>query len=308
MVSVSVVVPLYNKAPYIRRALDSVLQQSFRDFEIIVVDDGSTDGSAAIAQSFDDDRIRIITQTNRGTSAARNTGIYAARFELVAFLDADDAWEANFLQTVMELYHAYTEAEIFATAYLKDIAGKKKRPKLKGLPGRVWSGIIPNYFQSVLWDLPVISSAVMMKRHVFDMVGLFKEGEALGEDQDMWCRIALRFPLAYSTKPCAVYYMNTARSTCYKRDLVQSYPVIDELQCAINEAKPATRKYMTLYLSKLRIDHAVRLIRAHKFRDVLVAMAHVPSLMLANRVRVFFYLMKEMTLVAFEKAGFCKLS
>ena len=302
-VSVSVIIPLYNKAPYIGRALGSVLRQTFQDFEIIVVDDGSTDGGGAAAKSFDDDRVRIVTQTKRGVSAARNTGILAARFEFVAFLDADDAWKTDFLQTVMGLHETYPKAAMFATAYLMDFAEKLRKPRLKALPARTWHGIIPDYFKAVLWDLPVISSAVMIRRSVFDQVGFFKEGKALGEDQDMWCRIALKFPVAYSTRPCAVYYMNTAKSICYNRNLVQIYPVMDEMQRAIDKARPESRKYKMLYLSKLRIDYAVRLIRAHRFRDFFVAMANVPSLMIAKRVRVFYYLLKEIVLMVFEKAA-----
>jgi len=300
-VSVSVIIPLYNKALYIGRAIRSVLRQTFQDFEIIVVDDGSTDGGAATAQSFEDERIRVITQTNRGSSAARNTGILAARSDLVAFLDADDTWNKDFLQTVLDLHEAYPQAVMFATAYLKDFSGKKRTPRLKGMPPGTWHGIIPEYFRTVLWDLPVISSAVMIKRCAFDTTGFFKEGAVLGEDQDMWCRIALRFPVAYSTRPCAVYYMNTVKSICYDRSLVQIYPVIDEIQRAIDEAWPAPCKHKMQYLSKLRIDYAVRLIRAHRFRDFFVAMANVPSPMIGRRIQVFYYLLKEMILIVFKK-------
>jgi hypothetical protein len=124
----------------------------------------------------------------------------------------------------------------------------------------------------------------------------------------MWCRIALKFPLAYNTKPCAVYYMNSMKSLCYNRNLVQIYPVMEEIEYAIRQAKPPMRKHMVQYLSKLRIDYAVRLIRAHRFRDFFAAMARVPSLMMAKRVKVFCYLVKEIVLIAIEKAGFYHIS
>ena len=113
--AVSVVVPLYNKAAYITRCLESICQQTFDDFEVLAVDDGSTDGSGEVAARTADRRIRVISQRNAGEGAARNRGITEARAELIAFLDADDAWEPGFLQAVIQLSQRYPEAGLFAT-------------------------------------------------------------------------------------------------------------------------------------------------------------------------------------------------
>ena len=94
---ISVIIPLYNKEDYISRAIDSVLRQTFKDFELIIVNDGSTDQGPGIARNFHDRRIRVIDQQNSGEGAARNRGVAEARAELVAFLDADDEWESSFL-------------------------------------------------------------------------------------------------------------------------------------------------------------------------------------------------------------------
>ena len=100
---VSVVVPVYNKGRYLRRAVDSVLAQSFTDFELILVDDGSTDDSLAVAREYTDPRVRVIRQANSGAGAARNRGIDEARATMVAFLDGDDEWVPAFLDQMMAL-------------------------------------------------------------------------------------------------------------------------------------------------------------------------------------------------------------
>ncbi|HVF54668.1 MAG TPA: glycosyltransferase [Pyrinomonadaceae bacterium] len=106
-VRVSVVIPLYDKAPYVRRALDSIAAQTFKDFEVIVVDDGSTDGGGAVVAAFDDARVRLVRQSNAGPGAARNRGIAEARGELLAFLDADDVWLPRFLEESVRLLDEY---------------------------------------------------------------------------------------------------------------------------------------------------------------------------------------------------------
>src|SRR5579885_1362295 len=106
----SVVIPLYNKAPHVARAIESVQRQSVRDFELIVVDDGSTDGGAGIVGAIDDSRIRLITQPNAGASAARNRGVGEARGELIAFLDADDTHNPLFLEEILGLAARHEEA------------------------------------------------------------------------------------------------------------------------------------------------------------------------------------------------------
>ena len=101
-VKVSVIMPAYNSEVYIRESIDSVLAQTFADFELIVVDDGSTDTTAAIAESYSDSRIRLIRQPNRGVSVARNTGLEASQGQFITFLDSDDLYYPDFLKT---LYH-----------------------------------------------------------------------------------------------------------------------------------------------------------------------------------------------------------
>ncbi len=200
---VSVVVPLYNKAKYIKRALDSVLAQTYQDFEVIVVNDGSTDGSEKVVEQYADPRIRLVHQKNAGECASRNRGIAESRADLVAFLDADDEWLPAFLETILRLRRRLPDCGAYATAFcVVEREGKRRERDFEGIPAPPWEGIIPNFFRSDA----LCSSAVAVPRRMFDSVGLFPLGVRRGGDTDMWCRIALRYPMAFSTREGAIYH------------------------------------------------------------------------------------------------------
>lgn len=304
MESISVVIPLYNKAPYISRTLESVAAQTYSDFEVWVIDDGSTDEGALIAGAFPDARFHVIRQQRAGASAARNAGIAAARHSLIAFLDADDEWTPDFLETVLRLYHADPQAGLFATAYLTEKDGRFRRPRLDGVPKG--AGHIPDYFQSVLSDIPVISSAVMIRREVFDKAGLFVGGARLGEDQDMWCRIALGFPVMYCARPCAVYHLGTKNSVCYDTSVIEEYPVMRTVRDAISR-RPQNGRYLRQYLCKLMLDYAVRLIRAQRLDEAAAAMNEAGWRMPSRHIATMYYLIiawaKKLLRAIFGKSG-----
>ena len=226
--AVSVVIPLYNKGPYIARALNSVLAQTFQDFEVIVVDDGSTDDGAAVVRGFDDPRIRLIQQENQGVSAARNRGIEAARAELVAFLDADDEWLPGFLGTVMRLRRKFPEAGAYATAFMKKFSSDIcQEQTFSGIPQSDWEGIIPSYFRSCAFGkLPIRSSNVAIPREVFFDVGMFPVGEWWGEDTDMWGRVALRYPIGFSSGYYAIYNVGATNRTCNMLKSAEIHPFV----------------------------------------------------------------------------------
>jgi len=202
----SVVIPLYNKAAFIRRSLDSVLLQTLEDYEIIVVDDGSTDGGPDLVAGYDNHRIKLVRQENRGVSATRNRGIGEASGKWIAFLDADDAWKPNYLQKILMLTEKYPEAGAYATAYeIIMHSGKVVYPKYKAIPPSPWQGLLSNYFHSALGAPPVWTSATTVPKHIINKVGGFHLGVPLGEDLDMWGRIALRYPIAFCNEIAASY-------------------------------------------------------------------------------------------------------
>lgn len=212
----SVVIPLYNKQSHVKETIQTVLAQTFQDFEIVVVNDGSKDDSVKIVQSIEDRRIRIIHQENQGVSVARNKGIKESSAEYIAFLDADDIWLPDFLKVIYDLTIQFPNAGMFSTQYEKmDNAGNKTAIKLKYLPSKEYVGIIPNYFKSVvLGDNIVWTSALCIPKKVFIENNIwFPVGEKYGEDQHVWARVAMLFDIAYNTKVCALYMIEAENNT-----------------------------------------------------------------------------------------------
>lgn len=213
--AISIVIPLYNKARHIKNTIESVLGQSYQDFEIIVVDDGSTDAGAKVVLQISDLRIRLLQQENGGVSKARNTGILNAKNDLIAFLDADDIWSFNHLETLNRMAINFPEAGMYATSYCIRKANVDIQLDLYGIPSNPWEGIVNNYFESITFgDNIISSSSVAIKKTVFKDVDMFPDGVRMGEDQDMWLRIALKYPVCFSTIVTAVYNLEADNRSC----------------------------------------------------------------------------------------------
>lgn len=204
---ISVVIPLYNKEKQIAYTLQSVFEQTFQDFEIVVVDDGSTDNSVEEVEKFDDSRIRLIHQTNAGVSAARNRGIEEASGELIAFLDADDVWMPEYLATQYGLYQKYPECSVYACNYeFRDSEGKVTPTIIRKLPFEGEDGILSNYFEVASCSHPPICSiSIMVKKMAIQAVGGFPLGIKSGEDLLTWARLAVSGAIVYSRKSLAVF-------------------------------------------------------------------------------------------------------
>lgn len=224
------VIPLYNKAPHIGRAIRSVLCQTVTDFEVIVVDDGSTDGGATVVSALQssDSRLKLVRQENQGVSAARNRGISEASSDFIAFLDADDEWGPEHVQTLLRLHENFPQAGAFATAYLfVRPDGKTALPKFAGIPASPWEGLFTDYFESAaLGEPPVCSSSVAIPLDIFHKVGCFKIGEKMGEDLDMWGRIALDYPIAFSWKGIAYYREDSTGRACMLNPVDTDLPFV----------------------------------------------------------------------------------
>jgi glycosyltransferase involved in cell wall biosynthesis len=202
--------PLYNKAPYVRKAVESVVGQTYRDWELIVVDDGSTDDGGDIVTSIADPRIRLVRQENAGVSAARNRGVVLSseatfRSPYICFLDADDWWEPTFLEEMAALIERHPDAGIYGTNYWIVKNGRKRLAPI-GVEEGFAEGEI-NYCQVYARTLcmPLTSITVCIPRRVFDETGGFPLGITLGEDFLLWLRIAINHKTVLLNKPLANY-------------------------------------------------------------------------------------------------------
>ena len=219
----SVIIPLYNKAPYVRKALESVFAQTYTDYELIVIDDGSTDDSAEITEEVLQEATphrpiasspyRLLKQANAGVSAARNNGVAASNGDYVAFLDADDWWNPTYLERMAQLIDDYPDAGLYASNYYyhKDGVNIIKVDIPTG-----YFNYPKEYFKN--FAMPVWTGATMIPRKVYEETGGFPVGIKLGEDFLLWAKIAVQYPVAFLNEPLA-YYNNTLppsyRATCH---------------------------------------------------------------------------------------------
>lgn len=205
----SVIIPLYNKAPYVGKAIQSVLSQTFTDYELIIVDDGSSDKSADIASQTIESQgnCRLIKQDNAGVSMARNNGVAASHGEYLCFLDADDWWEPTFLKEMSKLIEEFPDAGIYGTNYT--IVNETKH-KTRVAPIGVESGFEKGYINycqvyAKTLAMPLTSISVAIPRAVLDEMGCFPQCIKLGEDFLLWIHIALKYKVAFLNKPLAFY-------------------------------------------------------------------------------------------------------
>jgi glycosyltransferase involved in cell wall biosynthesis len=209
---ISVVIPLYNKAPHIQRALNSILCQSFPPKEIIVVDDGSTDGGGDIVKSNPDPRIKLIRQENSGASAARNRGICETSSDFIAFIDADDEWKPEHLQKIALLIEEYPGCAAYATSFVEDAGSAKVwRPKTQKSFPIGWKGIIDfdKFLELAISTHTFNSSSICVRKEIFNKTGMFDLKVKRGQDIDMWLRILLVDNIALLNEPFTIYYLNT---------------------------------------------------------------------------------------------------
>ena len=205
---VSVVIPTYNMAAYVGQAIDSVLAQTFHDFEIVVVDDGSTDGTPELLAQYGP-RVRVLRQPNRGGAGALNAGIRAGRGEWIAWLSADDLWEPRKLEKEVEAARRFPHAALVYTDYVYvDASGKALSLEHFPLPSTRRRTLLRLFRRCF-----VNGSTTLIRRDVFDAVGFFDEADRYAPDWDMWFRIAASYDFAHVPEALVRYRIHGAQTS-----------------------------------------------------------------------------------------------
>lgn len=276
----SVVIPLYNKGIYVSRAIQSVLIQTEAVWELIVVDDGSTDEGPSVVQGFSDARIRLIRQTNGGASSARNRGVQEARYAYVAFLDADDWWHPGYLEKQAEMIRRFPGAGIYATAHQKVYGDEKVRlPSYTGFPPSPWEGVIDDYFlAAVEGGQPVWTGTAVLPKAALLEVGGFPLDRPTGQDKACWSLVALKYPVVFSHFVGASYVQDTLFNRNARR-LKALRPLVTEEALRKGLVPPEKRRSVQLFNQRIRVYHATREVqRGHRGRALkLVWLAGLPA-------------------------------
>jgi glycosyltransferase involved in cell wall biosynthesis len=257
---VSILLPTYNRASYLPETIASALAQTFQDFELVIVDDGSTDNTAELVQAIDDPRIKYIRQENCGVSGALNTALRAARGEFVAMLGSDDVWLPQQLRVLVPILDSGPKLGLVsARARAMNEKGELLHPILGTslkFPGDALS--------SMLYSDSICAVACLIRRSFIERVGGFDEGLVANEDWDLWIRMAETSQFAYHDEILAYYRMHDAsltgkRSAYYQRIIAERVRLIESYYACANIPAGAL-KVKSLALRNVYMDRGIRLI------------------------------------------------
>ena len=252
---VSVIIPLFNKAPYIERALTSVAAQTYRDFEVIVIDDGSTDEGPRIVEDFNDLPIRLINQKNAGPGAARNRGLELAQGELVAFLDADDEWLPNYLSESVRLLDEYgPDVAAITSGYFQHPAGisRKNMWRARGLQDRVVR-LTPSTSSKLVTALLAYMSpcTTVARAEVLRRCGGFYERDRCmyAEDAHLWLKVLLNEAVVVNLEPLARIHFEASGPTQTRRAMRPVEPFLIHPEEIENVCPPYLRQLLSRVLA-----------------------------------------------------------
>lgn len=252
MIKFSIIIPLYNKQNFITRAVNSVLSQSYINFELIIVNDGSTDNSFDLVSSIIDHRIKIINKVNGGVSSARNLGIDNASNEWICFLDADDYWQPNHLEEILYLLEKYPEAKIYST-----LTQEKSRKGLSiapnGFPDN-FEGYIENYFHFAKSATVFNSSSVCINKHALITIDKFDTNLSHGEDLDVWFKLLINYKGVIKTLPTVVYDLISENRAMHSFCSLEKH-LLSKINIYRNEAIYGLNEYIDFFILRNSVPY-----------------------------------------------------
>ena len=283
----SIIIPLYNKEPYVAKAIKSVLSQTFTDYELIIVDDGSKDKSAAIAAQAIKGHVncRLVRQENAGVSMARNNGVAVSKGDYFCFLDADDWWDFHFLEEMSKLIEEFPDAGIYGTSYvIVNETKRKTRVSPIGVEVGFEKGYI-NYCQVYAKTLamPLASISVAIPRWVFVEMHGFPKGIKLGEDFLLWIHIALKYKVAFLNKPLAYYNQDVEVAN---RGVGKLYEPKEHMLWNLSdlEAKERLNKEYKYLVDLLRVTSLMPYLLSRYYEDAKKELAKVDWTMQSSAI------------------------
>ena len=216
--NISVVIPTYNRVELLKRSIDSVINQTIKPFEIIIVDDGSNDGTEAMVKKKYDS-LKLIKQKNKGASAARNTGIKASSGEWICFLDSDDEWKNNKLEKQITFVANNSDYKFFHSNEIwikngKRINQKKKHKKYGG-----------DIFKKCLDMCRISPSSVLIDKSIFEEIGFFNENLVVCEDYELWLRICDKYEVFFIDEPLIFKYGGHQGQLSYSIDSIEYHRI-----------------------------------------------------------------------------------
>ncbi|MFT7072319.1 MAG: glycosyltransferase involved in cell wall biosynthesis, partial [Patiriisocius sp.] len=263
----SVVIPVYNKALFLSKTITSVLKQTFEDFELVIVNDGSTDDSEQVIKKFDDPRIVYLKQENQGVSAARNKGVLKAKTKYIALLDADDYWEPNYLEEMDTLTKAHPEESIFAVSFHILERGKFKSPEYSIEDLKQHEVRTVDFFQSSFIECILTSRSTVVTKEAITVAGLYDSKIRSGEDTDVYIRLGLQHKVVFKNTVLATYVINAGSLSTKKIPFDKRLnPLKYKREASSN---PAVKKYLDLnsYSLALLANRIADKKAYHSFRD-----------------------------------------
>jgi len=254
----SVIIPLYNKSNYIKESLESVLNQYFEDFEIIIIDDGSTDNSLEIVKQFRDDRIKIYTQENKGVSAARNIGIAKSSGTYIALIDADDIWYSNHLIALKDQIIKFPDAGLYCNNYEIYLTEEKKRNAEFNFHYYNDCLIVRDFFRASIINSVAWTSAVAFCKDKFNAVGGFNTNLDTSEDLDLWIKLSLHYKVSFNPKITMSYrsYIHNSltknETNIIRLNFIDSYKAEEEKNDALKHYMDINRYALAIRCKRLK--------------------------------------------------------